>query len=509
MAARLPWNNEIRTVEGLLRHAADRYESKDAVKYVNGKDIVSVSYRRFFEDSLAVAAYLDRVHPERCTVGLIGTTTYDFLVTMNAVFISGKILVPLSPEFTFEKTSLLLSRSQAKIILYDRLPMKGASPEDILPGLEYSCVISEFVGAALECGLTGSFPEKADADDTALILYTSGTTGDFKGVELSSSALVSNVLMDAMDFSGDNVALNVLPMHHIFCLSCDYLKNVNDGVTICLNPDLGGIYRNLKLFEPTILRLVPMMVQSLYAKVKIKASKHPEYTMRQAAESVFGKRINHVVSSGAALPHSLVAAYGEMGIILQQGYGMTETGPRISVPDKDTPLGSVGKILDGITARVRDGELQVRSPSLMTCYHDDPDATASVFTDDGWFRTGDLGKITDDRYLFIKGRLKNLIILSNGENVSPEEIEKKYTDHPLVKEVVVFEQDGAIMAEIYPDPAFIEENKIDDIPAVVGELVRKINLSGETTREVSGFSIRSTPFDKTSSGKIARKGTAL
>ena len=505
----IPWENDVLTIGQLLKYAAERYEDKPAIQYAAGKDVVSVSYRTLYENSRAVKAYLNSVCADRCNVAVVGKTDYNYITSMNAVFMSGKAFVPMSPEYDTDKLILLLREADVEIVFYDaaqqdRIAEIRAAVPEIRAFIDMgNTALYDAVYRMFDASLP--YEEAADPDDFTAIIYTSGTTGNYKGVMLSSRAMISNVWFEEMSYEGDNVTLNVLPMHHIFCLSCDYLKNLKDGVTIALNVDLRNIYRNLLLFEPTVLRLVPMIIESLMNKVSILRNRYPDLTPRQAAERVFGRRLRNIIASGATLSPGLAHKFDDMGITIRQGYGMTETGPRISVPDGHTVAESGGRIISICRVRLQEGEIQVQSPSLLMGYYKNPEETQAVFTPDGWFRTGDIGEITPDNELFIRGRIKNLIILSNGENVSPEEIEKKYADEPLIKEILVYEEENEIAAQIYPDHEYARDNGIRNIEEEVARIVGKINLLGETTREIARFTVRNAPFPRTASGKIIRK----
>ncbi|MBQ7638097.1 MAG: acyl--CoA ligase [Clostridia bacterium] len=504
----ISWENDVLTLGGLLRYAAERYGDKPAIEYAEKKEIVSFSYNELFSRARSVKNYLNSVYGEKCSVGIIGRTDVRYISSMNGIFMSGKTLVPMSPDFDSEKLVSLLNDSDVRILFYDASQKERILKlKTRLPNIDfYVDMGNEELYSRIYCEYReeGEYTETANPDECAVMMYTSGTTGGYKGVMLSHRALVSNVWFEEMDFEGENVTLNVLPMHHIFCMSCDYLKNIKDGVTICLNVELRNIYRNLLLFEPTVLRLVPMIIESLINKINVTAAKHPEFTPRQAGEAVFGRRLRNVIASGATLSPGLANRFEEMGVTIRQGYGMTETGPRIAVPDGRTVASSGGRIISICQVRLQNGEIQVKSPSLMMGYYKNPEETAAVFTSDGWFKTGDIGEITEDNELFIKGRIKNLIILSNGENVSPEEIEKAYADEPLIKEIMVFEDEKGIAASFYPDPDYAAENGITDMFAAVRDVVGRINASFETTRAINNIYIRNAPFERTASGKIIR-----
>ena len=291
----------------------------------------------------------------------------------------------------------------------------------------------------------------------------------------------------------------------IFSFSCDYLKNLKDGVCICLNSSLAALNEELLLFRPTVLRLVPTVADSLLRRVRILRKREPSLSPRAAAERVFGSGIRNIIVSGASYSAANDREFAEMGITVRQGYGMTETGPRIAVPDGRTCAASGGRIISICQVRLQNGEIQVKSPSLMTGYYKREEETRAMFTEDGWLRTGDLGRITPDNELFIIGRLKNVIILGNGENVSPEEVESAYFTEPLVAEIEVFEADGKIAAEIWPDEAYARSAGITDIEAAVRALVERKNKENIAAREIDCVFLRKEPLPKTETGKIKRR----
>ena len=188
---------------------------------------------------------------------------------------------------------------------------------------------------------------------------------------------------------------------------------------------------------------------------------------------------------------------------MSQGYGMTETSPRISTGnlDNDSTLGDVGKIVNGCEVKIVDGEIWAKSPSVMMGYYKNPEATNEILTPDGWIRTGDLGYVEDNR-IFITGRKKNLIILSNGENVSPEEIENKYAGSEWMSEILVYAENGQITAEIYPDKDFK-----GDVAEMFKQKTAEINKTLSSAKAVRKLRIRDREFDKTASKKIKRKQT--
>lgn len=500
------------TVTRLLIYAADRYKTKTCIDYRRSDKEIVRTYEDILRDSLAFCAFFSRSFPRGSHIALLGRTSYNYLCCLNGIIMADCVAVPLSEKMTEEETARLLRDSDSVYLVYNSLTAdmaKAVMP--LCPLIGGSLDLSDrpvvkniFTGISDGAG-PDSLLTREQPDSPAVMIYTSGTTGDRKGAVLTSEALISNVFFKEMSFEGEHVALNVLPMYHIFSFSCDYLKNLKDGVKICLCPDIPHLAGDLLYFEPTMLRLVPMIADSLLRKVRIIRNRDPSLSPRAAAEKVFGSRLRHIIVSGAAYSASNDREFTEMGITIRQGYGMTETGPRIAVPDGKTCAASGGRIISICDVRIENGEIQVRSPSLMSGYYKRPEETAAVFTQDGWFRTGDLGRISEDGELFITGRLKNTIILPNGENVSPEEIEMKYVSDPLVSEIEVYEKDGKIYADIFPDLNYVRANRITDAEARIETLVRQTNASDRAEKEIDVVNVVYKPLPKTETGKLKRR----
>ncbi|MBQ9345918.1 MAG: AMP-binding protein, partial [Oscillibacter sp.] len=228
--------------------------------------------------------------------------------------------------------------------------------------------------------------------------------------------------------------------------------------------------------------------------------------MREAKEKILGDRLYKLFCGGGALSPQLSAGLGAMGIMAAQGYGMSECSPTISSNDeRGSKPGSVGKPLGNVEARFENGELQVRGSSVMKGYYKMPAETAEALKD-GWLHTGDLGHIDEDGFLFITGRLKNLIILSNGENVSPEEVEGNFALEPLVGEIIVTGESNGLTARIFPDPDYVEKQGLDAeaVQAALQEILDRYNRRQPTYRAITKLVVRKYPFLKSATRKIKR-----
>ena len=503
---------ETPSVMDLLNAGAEKYGNSTFIKYINNGEIIEKSFVQMRSDSKCVCRMIRKLSESKINIAVIGKTSYEYLVFSTGVLISGNVFVPFSPDISADEAAELFERADIEMLLYeDDFSERAEILKEKCPKLKISKnfndaenIYKEFSDES-EYNLLSDF--EVNKDECAIIIYTSGTTGVKKGVMLSTDALVGNIMYHdyCMDiFNENDVALSVLPMYHSYCFSGDYLKNLKDGLQVCLNGELKDITSNLKIFEPKVIRVVPMIAQSLLQRIKILRRRNPALTPREAAEEVFGKNIKWLISGGAYLNPELIEEYDELGIYLRQGYGMTEAGCRISVPDESVSRESVGRVIDVCEVRVKDGEIQVNTPTAMMGYYKMPNESEEMFTSDGWLKTGDIGYVTEDRQLFITGRVKNLIILSSGENVSPEAIEKKFSTTELVEEVLIYGENNRIVAEFYPNFEYAQEKEITDVQAALEKIVDSMNETAKASHIISEIKVRSIPFEKTGAGKIKR-----
>ncbi len=500
------------TVRELAAYAAEKYKDKDFCRFFRGDDMVTKSYGAFYNDCLAVCRYIKSATKEKIHIGFIGKTSYEYIACLTGMIFSGNVVVPFAPDITVEEAGELFSDADIELLFCEEeFNLKAEQIKEIYPGLKGIVSLGDWrwfervfdvYSADSEYGELSEIEETPD--ECSLIIYTSGTTGERKGVMLSNRNLAANSSYEAYSMDDDDVSFSVLPMHHVFCYACDVLKTLYDGGTLCLNGELMRLYANILRFQPTIMRIVPSLCKSILTRIKLAERKHPELSKREAAELVVGKNFRRMIAGSAFLSGALIDEFEKYGITARQGYGMSECSPRITTSDfSDVCKYSNGKLLGTDEVRVRDGEIQVRGPSVMLGYYKKPEKTREAFTEDGFLHTGDLGYI-DGNHVYLIGRKKNLIILSNGENISPEEIENCFVDDGIVREIVVFAEGDSIIAEIFPDTALAESMDITDVYDELGNIVDRVNMSLCSDRQIHSFRVRETPFPRTSTGKIKR-----
>ena len=318
---------------------------------------------------------------------------------------------------------------------------------------------------------------------------------------LTHRNLAENATCLDMKLPKCTVVLSVLPVHHAYCLTMDILKGMTLGAIICINDSLLRVAKNIKLFQPNMILMVPLMIETMAKKLEDAAGLPPEIVKKE----VFGENFHTICSGGAYLNPAYIDLFRRYGITILQGYGMTECAPVISTTVPwNIRKESVGQLLPNCEAKTVDKELWVRGSSVMRGYYKMPEETAEALTEDGWLRTGDLGYVDEEKFVYLTGRKKNLIITKNGENVSPEELENKIGEHRLVQEILVREKNGVIEAEIFPDYEYAKKKEITEIQTVLQEVVDAYNKTAPAHKRVYSLKVRDTEFEKTPSKKIKR-----
>ena len=337
-------------------------------------------------------------------------------------------------------------------------------------------------------------------EDLATIMFTSGTIGKSKGVMLTHRNLAENATCLDMKIEAGTIIMSVLPIHHAYCLSMDILKGLSVGSVICINDSLMRIAKNIKLFEPNMILMVPLMIETLAKKLEA-AALLPAPVVKA---KVFGKQFHTICSGGAYMNPAYIDTFKKYGITILQGYGMTECSPVISTNlPWNSKKGSVGKLLPNCEAKTVNEELWVKGTSVMQGYYHMPEETVETL-EDGWLKTGDLGYVDEEGFVFLTGRKKNLIITPNGENVSPEEIENKLSEKRIIQEVLVRESEGVIEAEIFPDYEYAAKKRVQDIRSNLQEILDEYNLKAPLYKRVVKLKIRETEFEKNTTKKIKR-----
>lgn len=510
-------NVESSTIREIIVKSEAAYGPQDAFRYKvkrageDGKRAVQVESKTYTDlknDSERFSAVLESLGQAKGHIAVLGTTSYEWVVSYMGIVNSGSVAVPLDAQLPSADLCDLLNRAEVTMLVFDET--KAAVAVDALkacPELKYVVAMSEesSVSEALSLWkLIGEnepgYAYEPQPEDLATIMFTSGTTGKSKGVMLTHRNLAENATCLDMKIEPGTVIMSILPIHHAYCLSMDILKGISLGSVICINDSLMRVAKNIKLFEPNMILMVPLMIETLAKKLE-EAAWMPAPIIKA---KVFGKQFHTICSGGAYLNPAYYDTFKRYGITILQGYGMTECAPVISTNlSWDNRKGSVGKLMPNCEAKTVDEELWVKGSSVMQGYYHMPEETAATL-EDGWLKTGDLGYVDEDGYVYLTGRKKNLIITPNGENISPEEIENKIGEARLVQEILVRDNEGVIEAEIFPDYEYATKKKIKDVPAELQKIIDDYNQGAPLYKRVFSLKVRETEFEKNTTKKIKR-----
>lgn len=497
------------TIRDILVSAEKQFGPEDAVRYkIKKNTIESKSYTQLKQDSENFSRALEALGERGSHVAVTGATSYPWLVTYLGTVGCGSVAVPLDVSLPAEELCELVDRADVTVLVLDEIRKDVAAiVKDRCPKLKH--LVSMQKETSDEEMLSfwqllkeneGAYEYEADPDSLCTIMFTSGTTGKSKGVMLTQRNLAENATCLDMKIPPRTVILSVLPIHHAYCLSMDILKGISLGSVICINDSLLRVAKNIKLFQPNMILMVPLMIETMAKKLEEVSGLPPKLVKWQ----VFGKQFHTICSGGAYLPPAMIDLFNRYGITILQGYGMTECSPVISTTVSwNIRRESVGQLVPNCEAKTVDEELWVRGSSVMMGYYKMPEETAQTL-EDGWLKTGDLGYVDEDGFVYLTGRKKNLIITKNGENVSPEELENKIGEHRLVQEILVREKEGVIEAEIFPDYDYIKKKHVKDVRAALQEIIDEYNQGAPAYKKVYSLKVRDTEFEKNTSRKIKR-----
>lgn len=506
-------HTQVNNLYELVELVNKKYADKIAFSYGFGDYRVSRKYYEFEQDVIALATYFQK-HFRGEHIALIGENSYNWIITFLAIGISGNVCVPIDKDYDNELITKLLKQSDAKLMVYSMNYLPNAKD------IKIKSIALEDVPSLIREGATYNFHLNIKDNDVCAIFFTSGTTGPNKGVMLTHRSICYDIFAASSLFKPDEKVVSILPYHHAFGYITGVLKPIYYGVEVYINSSLKHVLRDLEDNHPDTLFLVPLFVETFYKEIWRKARKTKKDKKLASAIKLsngllkvgidlrkvlfkdilksFGGNLKYIICGGAYLDAKYVKWFRSIGIEILNGYGITECSPVVSVNrnlyQRD---GSVGQICRGVKVEIINGEVCVSGPIVMNGYYKDKKATSEVLIK-GVFHTGDLGHIDKDGFLFITGRIKNLIILSNGENVSPELIEAELSKDEAISEVVVYEKDKKIVASIYPADSYLADQEYFD------NLISEYNKTQPVNRQIAYVTLRTTEHIKNSNKKILR-----
>ncbi|OPL09288.1 MAG: AMP-dependent synthetase [Firmicutes bacterium ML8_F2] len=555
----------INNLKELLKGSAEIYGDKAAflAKSRGGGEYKPISYRQYAQDVDAFGTALMNLGLADKNIALISENRYGWSVTYLTTLNGVGTIVPLDKELPEQEVENLLKRSGAKAVVYGFNNAKQIASiakrldfvdfyinmdldEDSGQELSFDQLLAKG-HRLLESGDDSYITREIDNEAINILLFTSGTTDISKGVMLSHKNLCTNlVAMSSMLYIGEqDIFLSVLPIHHTYECTCGFLCPIYRGATVAYCEGLRYIPKNLAESKATILLGVPLIYESIYRIIWKQAAKDPGTLKKlktglkisnflkmlgidiskklfKPVHEKFGGNIRLFISGAAALDPEISLGIQDLGIPVVQGYGLTECSPIVALnrdiwfkndaaglplPNLEVKIDSPNE--DGI------GEIIVRGPSVMHGYYENPEATAEALKD-GWFYTGDLGKMDSDGFIYITGRKKNVIITKNGKNIYPEEIETLLNRSSYIMESMVYAgensvgDDLTVAAQIVPDHETIAEEfpnqdmDKEQLYELIQQEVKKVNGQLVSYKGIRKIIIREEEFEKTTTRKIKR-----
>lgn len=558
-------SNPIKNFRELLERVEEKYSNNIAFKYKKDAtekepEYIEKTYAQYIKDIKALSTNLLSLGYKGKKVAVIGNNRYEWCTTYMAATTGGMIIVPLDKALPNNEIENLVKRSGAEVVIFDKkyidimLKIKENKENAVnrlicmdneeTDGVDkYKDILKEGY-KLLENGNNQYDKIKIDENAMSILLFTSGTTNAPKGVKLSQANICSDIsaISTWVKIYPTDTLLSFLPIHHTFECTITFLYGTFSGATIAFCDGLKHIQKNMKEYKVTILVAVPLVLETMYKRIQkgIKEQGKEELIKKVTKVSNgllkchidlrkvffkqildnFGGKLRVVLYGAAPMNKETIIGFNNLGVDLIQGYGLTETSPVISAEtDKEKRPGSVGLVFDDVEVKIDNpneegiGEILVKGPNVMSGYYENEEATKEAFTEDGWFKTGDYGYLDKDEFLFVTGRKKDIIVLRNGKNVYPQEIEFLINELPYVKESLVYQRgqdktDTMLCAKIVYDSDLIEKEfgkaTEEEYQNKVWEEIKNINKSLPIFKHIKKIQITTQEFAKTTTQKVKR-----
>ena len=549
---------KIDTIKELMDLAEKEDGDKIAFEYRNEKDkskIEAITYKEFQYDTYYLGTALLQLGINKNHIAVIGENSYKWLTVYLTVLKSDSVLVPIDRELPEKDIINILKSSDSEVLFYAGKYEKYIEKfKKELPNIKYFIgfdrnenlenvlsykKIMDLGKERYEAGdKSYASIEHKDTNILKLLVYTSGTTGDPKGVMLTEHNLVSCVYYGLQVAEIKTKCLSVLPYHHTYEAVAGILVALHKHATICINDSLKNVLKNLQLYKPDYIYLVPAFTEVFYKNIWGTAKKEGKEAglkfliklsnalrnigidlrgkLFKSIHSAFGGNLKEIICGGAPIRPEIGKFFNDIGVMLLNGYGITECSPLVSVNrPKFNDSSTVGVILPCCEVKIEnpndegDGEIWVKGDIVMMGYYKDKERTDKVLKD-GWFNTEDYGKVNEKGQLVINGRKKNVIVLTNGKNVYPEEIENYILRIPYVEETIVksvkndIGQEVALCAEVYLNSDKVKELEIENVEEQLKKDISKETKELASYKHITKIEIRKTEFIKTTTKKIKR-----
>lgn len=516
---------EITDLKDMLKKTKKIYGNKPAykIRQEEGKYKI-ITHKEVREMVDALGTELIDLGLKGKRIAVIGENRYEWEIAYLSIVCGTGTVVPLDKSLPEKEIERLIQRADVEAIFYSKkyeeqlqhIYKSKTTRLKYLFSMEKESELIEKGKKLLEQGNTEFLDAKINPEEMNIMLFTSGTTSESKAVALSHKNICTNLmdLAQILDIDSNDRTLSFLPLHHVFECTVGFLFPLYRGAQISFCDGIKHILENFNEYQTTFAAFVPAIYENIYRNIMRKIEKQGE----QDVKNIFGGHIKMLITGAAAIDSKVARGYRDFGINLCQGYGLTETSPVVGIETNTVfKLGSIGKPLPHVQAKIENpneegiGELLVKGPSVMLGYYQNEEATKEVMKD-GWFHTGDLARIDEEGYIFISGRKKSVIVLKNGKNIFPEEMESLVNRIEGVKESFVFgksikedKDDIKIYAKIVYDRGIYGTSTEQEIYQKINKQIKEINHTMPPYKGIKGIILTETPLIKTTTSKIKRQ----
>ena len=556
---------EVTNFKDMLYRSSENFKSRTVFKEKdeNG-NIISITYEEFKNDVVYLGTDLIKRGFLNKRIAVIGKNSYKWCVSYMAASIVG-VVVPIDKELHCDDVINFMNVSETVCILGDLKNLSSIKENASKLNNKETVLVSfdkidsktndilyfdniKVIGKDSYLNGFHDFDDiQVDPDELRILLFTSGTTGNAKGVCLSQRNICSNILSTygIVKVKRSDLFFSVLPLHHTYECTLGFLLPIYSGASIAHCEGLRYIAKNMAEFHPSVILCVPLLLEKMHKTIvrnmnktlpekyrKENQDENPFDTLpffikkivKNKVKNTLGGRLRVFIVGAASANPAIVSDFRKLKLNTLQGYGLTECSPLVAgntdffqkddaaglpIPNVEYKIDSPNE--EGI------GEIIVKGPNVMLGYYNNPEATANVMKD-GWFHTGDLGKIDENGYLYITGRCKSVIVTKNGKNIYPEEVEYYLNDNPLISEALVQgiqeddDDETYVKAQIYPNLEAISEYLKGSVPTkeeikkIISDVVSSVNSKLPNYKHIKGFIIRDKEFEKTTTQKVKRYG---
>ena len=553
---------EYKNIKELIYASVQKYNEKTAftIKHKNNQETTyeNISYKKLLEEVNYLGTKFYELGYQNKRIAIVGRNRYEWVITHLANLLGGIVSIPLDKELQIDELESCLARSKADVLVFDEKyveNIKEIQERGKTNVKNYICMskeegyisipeLKEQGKEKIEQGNKEYIEAQIDSYKMNILLFTSGTTAQSKAVMLSQNNIASNVYSMQLveDIRKEDVNIAFLPFHHIFGSTC-LIVMLAFGVTTVFPDGLRYIAQNLKEYKVSVFVGVPLLVEAIYKKIEQGINKKGKTKIVNLAKKIsnillklhidirkklfkeildeLGGNLRFVISGGAPLDKKVAQGFNELGIKVVQGYGLTETSPVIAAENcKKVKYGSIGFAMENVELELVNqdeqgvGEIRIKGPNIMLGYYENEEATNQVLKD-GWFYTGDLAYFDKEGYLFLTGRKKDMIVLKNGKNIFPEEIETLINRLEEVQECLVYgmpdskdKNDVKLSVKVVYDKEVVNEKypdiKMEELEAIIWQKIKEINKTFPPYKYIKNMILTDKELIKTTTKKVKR-----